>query len=98
MHVRLEASDVVLRRKLKVFVLLAPHLARGRDNSAWVCESPVGSSFMSPVKALTSRLDLIPILCAARLAIPARVTDGATSWTTFKWIGNSGRRNAEMSR
>ena len=39
MHVRLEAPDVVLRRKLKLFVLLAPHLLRGgADNSAWVCE------------------------------------------------------------
>jgi glucoamylase len=39
MQVRLEAADMSVRRKLKVYVLLAPHLVRGgADNSAWVCE------------------------------------------------------------
>ena len=39
MHIRLEAADISVRRKLKVYVLLAPHLVRGgADNSAWVCE------------------------------------------------------------
>ena len=45
-HVRLEAPDVVLRRKLKLFVLLAPHVLRsGADNSAWVCEFAVRKLF-----------------------------------------------------
>jgi glucoamylase len=39
MHVRLEVAEASLRHKLKVFALLAPHLARGgANNSAWVCE------------------------------------------------------------
>lgn len=39
MHVRLEVADISLRPKLKLYVLLAPHLLRGgADNSAWVCE------------------------------------------------------------
>ena len=39
MHVRLEVADENLRRKLKMYALLAPHLLRGgSDNSAWVCE------------------------------------------------------------
>ena len=39
MHVRLEVADIALRPKLKLYVLLAPHLLRGgADNSAWVCE------------------------------------------------------------
>ncbi len=39
MQVRLEVADETLRRKLKIFVLLAPHLERGgANNSGWVCE------------------------------------------------------------
>jgi glucoamylase len=39
MHARLEVADPALRRKLKVYALLAPHLLRGgADNSGWVCE------------------------------------------------------------
>ena len=39
MQVRLEVLDETLRGKLRVYALLAPHLARrGADNSAWVCE------------------------------------------------------------
>ena len=39
MNVRLEVADIALRPKLKLYVLLAPHLLRGgADNSAWVCE------------------------------------------------------------
>jgi glucoamylase len=39
MQIRLEVADASLERKLKVYVLLAPHLVRGgADNSAWVCE------------------------------------------------------------
>jgi glucoamylase len=36
---RLEVLDDSLRRKLRVFALLAPHLVRGgAENSAWACE------------------------------------------------------------
>ena len=36
---RLEVLDDALRGKLRVFALIAPHLARGgADNSAWACE------------------------------------------------------------
>ena len=39
MHIRLEVAGENLRRKLKMYALLAPHLLRGgSDNSAWVCE------------------------------------------------------------
>ncbi len=39
MHMRLEVADETLRRKLKIYALLAPHLLRGgADNSGWVCE------------------------------------------------------------
>jgi glucoamylase len=39
MQIRLEVADETLRGKLKIYVLLAPHLLRGgSENSGWVCE------------------------------------------------------------
>jgi glucoamylase len=39
MRVRLEVADDALRKKLKIYALLAPHLLRGgAENSGWVCE------------------------------------------------------------